>query len=111
MITVLRPFEDSTGARIGYSFWCPGCNEYHAYYTAHSELRKQGPCWQFDGDMQKPTFSPSLLNTWTHGENNEPRRCHLFLKNGLLEFCGDCTHSLAGKTVPLPPWDEEVERT
>jgi len=28
--------------------------------------------------------------------------CHYFLKGGMLQFLGDCTHTLAGQTVPLP---------
>jgi len=29
--------------------------------------------------------------------------CHYFIKAGQIEFQGDSTHALAGKTVPLPP--------
>jgi hypothetical protein len=28
--------------------------------------------------------------------------CHLFLTDGRLQYLGDCTHALAGQTVPLP---------
>lgn len=97
----LWPFSDSTDTRIGYVFWCPGCEEHHMYFTAHSPLRTQGPNWTFNGDMDRPTFTPSLLNAWTHGESNEPRRCHLFITNGRIIYCGDCTHALAGRTVDM----------
>jgi hypothetical protein len=28
--------------------------------------------------------------------------CHYFIRDGKIEFCGDCPHELAGQTVPLP---------
>ncbi|MGC4033677.1 MAG: hypothetical protein QM754_18485 [Tepidisphaeraceae bacterium] len=31
-------------------------------------------------------------------------RCHSFVRDGQIEFLGDCTHELAGKTVPLEPF-------
>lgn len=32
--------------------------------------------------------------------------CHAFVRDGQMEFLGDCTHGLAGQTVPIPPWPE-----
>jgi hypothetical protein len=29
-------------------------------------------------------------------------RCHSFVRAGMIEFLSDCTHELAGKTVPIP---------
>lgn len=58
--------------------------------------------WTFNGDFDKPTFSPSL-NTWITGTNGEVRsRCHSFIRDGRIQFLGDCTHALAGQTVDLP---------
>jgi hypothetical protein len=31
-----------------------------------------------------------------------PQRCHSFVRNGRIEFLGDCTHALASQTVDLP---------
>lgn len=98
----LWPFSDSSDTRIGYVFWCPGCAEYHMYFTSHSPLRTQGPNWKFNDDIDCPTFTPSLLSTWNAGENNlSPRICHLFVTDGKIIYCGDCTHSFAGKTVDM----------
>jgi hypothetical protein len=76
--------------------------------------------WTWNGDMVKPTFSPSILvshHEWTPPvtpENLEQwkvqpwpqtkvdKRCHTFIKDGMIQFLGDCTHDHAGKTVPLP---------
>lgn len=79
-------------------FWCPGCECGHQV-----DSRK----WKFNGDIVRPTVSPSLLV-------NKDRvavehRCHTFIKDGNIQFLPDCTHKLAGKTVPLtgPPWPRD----
>lgn len=35
-----------------------------------------------------------------------PFVCHYILTNGILNFCGDSTHTLANKAVPLPELPE-----
>jgi hypothetical protein len=70
--------------------WCPGCNTIHAFDLGR---------WNFDGDMEKPTFSPSMLvNAEDPGS-----RCHSFVRKGQFQFLGDCHHGLKGQTVDLPP--------
>lgn len=60
------------------------------------------PCWMFDGDVDRPTLSPSI-KAWTEfGKRREPQVCHSFVREGRIEFLGDCTHALAGQTVDLP---------
>lgn len=68
-------------------WWCIACDEYH----------QDGGKWEFNGDPEKPTFSPSFLlhETPTH------KRCHTFIRNGKIEYLGDCTHDYAGKTVDM----------
>jgi hypothetical protein len=75
-----------------YMFYCPGCEHHHVYDSR----------WTFNGNFEKPTFSPSLLNTWTSPRTQTKKICHLFLTDGKLQYCGDCTHPLAGKTIDLP---------
>ena len=83
-----RVFNEK-GSLHGYFFECPGCGELHCV----------GPSWAFNGDMDRPTFSPSILVRWGSGD---PKRCHSFIRDGRIEFCSDSTHALAGKTVDLP---------
>lgn len=118
----------SSGVAAGYSFYCPGCEERHVYYTEWDPAYPHHkPTWHFNGNEQVPTFSPSLLNTGIRHKTmtddefvqydelveekghraglEDPRFrsvCHLFLTDGMLEFLSDCTHSLAGQRVPLP---------
>lgn len=98
----------------GLVFWCPGCDEAHRIQTGTGS----GPRWTWNGNADCPTFSPSIKVTGTQplsddehervmkGERIEPRPmcCHSFIADGRIQFLGDCTHSLAGQTVDLPPW-------
>lgn len=101
----LKGATDHEGVRTTMLFWCPGCKEPHPYRIARSSGEPASvPVWEFNGDLEQPTFSPSLLvNANTPGRT----RCHLFLTNGVLHFCSDCEHPLAGQTVPCPDWDDE----
>jgi len=86
--------------------WCPGCNQLHAPEVEGDTLTARG-CWTFNGDLEKPTISPSLLVTWEYGPEKEKHRCHSFVRDGQWQFLADCTHELAGQTVPLvllPDW-------
>lgn len=87
-------------------FWCPGCDEAHQI-----DIEK----WDFNGNYDKPTFSPSYL-TWNDpnpkadpkhdptGKYRNGSRCHSFIKDGQIEFLSDSTHNLAGTTVAIPEW-------
>lgn len=54
------------------------------------------PVWTWNGDMEKPTFSPSLLCN-----KGLPDQCHLFVRDGRIEYLSDCHHELRGQTVDL----------
>lgn len=79
-----------------YSFYCPGCKHEHTY-----SIFQDGSQWQFNGNMENPSFTPSLLNTMRDEKGKATSICHLFVTDGKIIYCGDCTHELAGKTVPL----------
>jgi len=70
------------------------------YYT------KDGVRWTFNGDINKPTFNPSLLNHIEH--NDYPKyRCHLYVKEGKIQYLNDCTHKLAGQIINMVEINEE----
>jgi hypothetical protein len=83
---------------VGYVFYCPGCQHAHVFYTSGVKT------WGFNGNMESPTFTPSLLNRCETHLNPKQRRCHLNLIEGKLHFHGDCSHDLAGKVVDLTEW-------
>jgi hypothetical protein len=105
-------------------FFCPGCLHRHTIRVGEG----YGPHWVWNGDMDKPTFTPSILITgrkftpkgradyeaWyaagcqknedgsLHKFENAESCCHSFITDGQIQFRSDCTHELAGQTVPLP---------
>ncbi len=79
-------------------FFCPGCKCGHLVRVRGDEA-KVGPVWQWNGDVVKPTVSPSILAC----PNQPERRCHSFVRDGLIEFLSDCHHELRGTTVALQP--------
>ena len=60
------------------------------------------PVWGWNGDVFAPTFSPSILTRQFQGPDCVEMVNHVFVRCGSVEFLRDCTHSLAGKTIPLP---------
>lgn len=86
----------------GLSFWCPGCKEAHTIW--HGEGK--GPRWTWNGNVDKPTFTPSVLVThpaapWE--QHKVHHICHTFVTDGRIQFLSDCTHELAGQTVDMQP--------
>jgi hypothetical protein len=108
-----------------FMFWCPGCKCGHGVWTT---ARKGNNClWSFNGNLDKPTLSPSLLVRYIKEPPQDPVTgdferdangkyklgpdgriagikdcvCHSFIRDGQIQFLTDCTHALAGKTVPM----------
>jgi len=102
------------GRRV--TFRCPGCDDVH-WVTVDAP-----DGWSWNGDLERPTFSPSVLMSGNYADppvtsanyeqwKREPweqtmvrRVCHSFVTDGRIQFLGDCTHDLAGQTVDLPEW-------
>jgi hypothetical protein len=95
------------GGMFGFSFFCPGCD------SAHSVNTNPGG-WGFNGNIESPTFTPSVLVTHEAKpdcderfmEWRTARACHSFVTDGNIQFLSDCTHALAGQTVPLADFPE-----
>lgn len=116
--TKLHTVENEPGMLV---FQCPACGNCH--YALVEGATRQGPRWTWNGSMDRPTFSPSIKVT-THRweppvgpENIEQWRkqpweqkqvehiCHFFVRDGKIEYCGDCTHDRRGQTIEVPDWD------
>lgn len=78
------------------AIYCPGCKCEHAF-----TLKMPGFIpWTWNGNYDEPTFSPSMLvNRGTSVQ------CHFFVKDGKIQFLGDCFHELKNQTVELPEID------
>lgn len=99
-----------------YYIFCPGC--YEESNLRHPDKPKVWMnsalhCFaaprvhQFNGDMDSPTLSPSLMCWYEYGEEKTRYCCHSFVKDGKMQFLSDCTHPLAGQTVDLLDVPEE----
>ncbi len=93
-------------------FHCPGCGSLHQ--VAVDAPFDNGARWGFNGSLDRPTFTPSVLVTYTANPDAGPgfeewrteRRCHSFVTDGQIQFLSDCTHHLAGLTVDLPEYGD-----
>ncbi len=88
--------------QVRWMFFCPGCECGHFVQTKQGKT--PGPTWDWNGDVNKPTVSPSLLvqSGKLNAEGHYmPTVCHSFIKDGMIQFLGDCTHKLANQTVEL----------
>ncbi|MFA6310584.1 MAG: DUF6527 family protein [Sterolibacterium sp.] len=125
--TKFRKWANPENGDEGLSYWCQGCNSWHAIKT------KGAGSWGWNGDVLRPTFTPSVLLQSTRLTNkgndeieawraagmpprdgvpfdSEPYCCHSFVTDGRVQFLGDCTHAFAGQTLELadlPPGDGE----
>jgi len=124
--------KDAQGNIWAYSFHCPGCNCGHQFIVAQPKnadgseyLDKKYPIWTFNGNLEKPTFSPSLLyrSKWhpsgqalaTEDEHKkvvageklarQPHVCHTFVRDGQIDYLFDCTHEYAGKIIDMEDVD------
>jgi len=80
-----------------WTFECPGCGCNH--YVTTEQPTGVEPVWEFNDDVEKPTFEPSIRVTSSH--EGVETMCHSFVRNGTIEFLSDCTHHLAGQTVEM----------
>lgn len=66
----------------------------------YQELFKQK--WTFNGDLEKPTITPSIHVWHKDGNGNRITKCHSFVTDGKIQYLGDCQHKLVGQTIELP---------
>lgn len=90
----VRAYVNHQTGMIGcYSIHCPACDMEHPFSVGR---------WEYNGNMDRPTFAPSMLiKIPLSGEPSEAV-CHSFVRDGRIEYLGDCTHAMAGQTVDLP---------
>lgn len=112
------------GGRL--TWWCPGCNSPHQVpvtvtsgtlptpdaddpdWTPPPEYYEARNGWTWNGSARRPSFMPSVLVTYDGPDAGQagapPRVCHSFVVDGQMQMLADCTHGLAGQTVPIPDW-------
>lgn len=87
---------------------CPACGVPHGLRIVPKDYKKVDPneqVWTWNDDVDHPTFHPSVLVRFHFGAKRTQRICHAWVKDGMITYLDDCTHSLKGQTVPIPLWD------
>ena len=90
--------------------WCPACEEMHPLFYDRS--------WKFNGDLNKPTFTPSFKHSglrtvnvkgkwtgeWVRDKDGNPvdGTCHYIITDGKIRFCADSWHKRSDIVV-MPP--------
>lgn len=101
--------RETTNLKGELTFNCPGCKCAHHVFVEgiRNNLHyESSPVWGWNKSFDKPTFTPSILVSWNEGINQVKNVCHSFVKDGFIQYLGDCTHEYANKTIELPNYDE-----
>ena len=98
------PESQGGGLVTRHLYWCPGCDNLHGIVIQPGK-QANGASWSFEGSLECPTYSPSQLTQFEGGppEARQKFVCHTFIRGGMIQFLGDCTHELRGQTVPMVP--------
>jgi len=113
-VAMLRSINDHTDIYKGIFLWCPGC-EYEREDRKVSGLHllpisgdgSKRPTWKWNGKLDTVGLEPSIL---TRTKRPDEFICHSFLRNGVWQFLGDCTHDLKNQFVPMVPLPDWVVR-
>lgn len=106
MKTMLRGIQHGEKHYPALMFICPGClvaGHGSGLHILPVNTDQTSPSWHWDGDLEKPSLSPSILT-----KGHDGLVCHSFLKQGIFVFLGDSTHSLSGEAVDIPDLPEWV---
>ena len=103
-------FHGGGGVVASLAALCPACGFEHVFGVDLEEHGKWGddsPIWEFDGNYESPTFSPSMLSNKDRADKHHPL-CHSYLQKGTWRFLDDCTHDMPGSYVPMVPPDPDA---
>jgi hypothetical protein len=113
MKSMLRNIDDHGVKYQALMFVCPGCasvgDKSTGLHILPVNTNDKSPSWNFDGNLEAPTLTPSILTGRGTSEI-----CHSFLRGGVFNFLTDSTHPLSGQQVPipdLPDWVTQEQTT
>lgn len=99
MSDVARIVEHTDGRQVW--TWCPGCDSLHPFTIESGGVLNGGVTWTWDGNLERPTFSPSLLcHSSVHlceGEH-DPTPCQKY------PDCDAKTHSVGAYVDGVLTW-------
>ena len=95
---------------LNHMIFCPACKCGHGFRAGESDGRP-GPIWGFNNNYIKPTLFPagpghtcSVLVNYYNYKLKRKVTCHFHITDGMIQYCDDCTHEFAGKTLKLEPF-------
>lgn len=102
----------------GWVHYCPACERHHRIHERDD----------FNGDYAKPSFVQSnkiggvwgiydrddWTGKWRMDDHDKPLPycCHYIITLGAIAYQNDCTHTLAGRILPMEPlrdWFDPVK--
>ena len=92
-MAIAKKFTGSDGEEIILIF-CPACKSGHHIRVKNG--KRELSVWDWNESLESPTFIPSLLCYLDKG-----KICHSYITDGKIRFLKDCSHNMAGQTVPL----------
>lgn len=98
----VKKLTDQSNKNGVWVFFCPACGYGHSFDDR----------WTFNGDVEKPTFSPSLLvygspeHVYEGKSYKGTPQCHSFVVDGYMQYQGDCGHAMNGQTIEIPDYDD-----
>lgn len=101
VVTIATSSSDPT--HLDLLWWCVGCEQIHCCNVAG--LQAERPRWKWNRSTTVPTLEPSVLKDPAKGAT---RRCHSFVRDGVVQFLGDSDHALAGQNVPMLPEHADI---
>lgn len=111
-VAMIRHVTDGDLSYDGLMFVCPGCLAMYPESTGLHMLPvnapAKSPSWDWDGSLDAPTLSPSILTKHGPVVDGVGQVCHSFLQGGVFDYLSDCTHSLVGQRVPMVPLPDWV---
>lgn len=104
--------QEAPDGSVYINYRCQGCEHLHSVCVQTGSAYGAGPVWGWNGSLELPTFTPSVLFWLDHNadEDEEERkyvdkaRCHTFITNGRVQFLSDYGHALAGQTLDVPEY-------
>lgn len=91
---------------VGYGHYCEGCGQIHIIWVKRPS---GGAVWSFNGDVEKPTFGPSVrffhpehIDEDTKEKVPELTLCHYLIVDGVQQFCGDSLHESSAPRGNVP---------
>lgn len=89
------------------AYWCPVCKAPHQ--VAVFRPFGNGAQWTWNGDVNAPTFVPSMHSQYDvvlNGERTGEKRtiCHVTIDKGIISVLPD-SKTLGGQVLPLEEWE------